>query len=96
VKSISELDSAAAAELGIKNYPGYTGAFTRRQASGAIDNGTTVVKVSEDKGDAHPLGSEGAVLGSIAAGGLGILYFIEWDATPGVAVAVAEVKVRPR
>jgi len=97
VKTLAQLEEEAAAELGIREYPGYTGAFTRRQAAGALDNGTTVVKVAHDEGgDLHPDGSEGAILGSIRAAGLGVMYFVEWDATPGVATAVVEAKIRPR
>lgn len=72
--------------------PGYIGAFTRDTAPGAIASGERVVKIESEKGDAHDVGAGATVLGSISGGGL-LLYFVEWDAKPGYAVAVAAWKV---
>ena len=76
--------------------PGWTGAFTRNEELGAIRNGLRIVKVMSEPGDTHPLGAMGTVLGSFrhpkAPAGL-VLYFIEWDANPRVAVAVIGNKI---
>jgi len=93
VKPIEASAKALAKATGIKQYPGYGGMFTRRQATGAITNGTRIVKVKTEDGDTHPVGSEGAVLGSIGSRSLGIMYFVEWDAAPSVAVAVIAWKI---
>jgi hypothetical protein len=81
-----------AASFGIVEEPGYLGAFTRKEHTGAIPNGTRVKKVWGEDGDTHPVGSEGVVLGSIGAGSM-IGYFIEWDARPKAAVFVAGPKL---
>jgi hypothetical protein len=91
---------------------GWQGAFTRRQADGAIPNGARIVKAHAEEGDGHPVGSLGTVLGSLgfppeaaeeaaaelAAKGLDprpvkYAYFVEWDATPRVAVGVMDYKI---
>jgi len=81
----------------IRNYPGYLGSFTRRQAEGAISNGTTIVKVAADaEGDIHPIGTRGVVLGSIRHPAIPeIFYFIEWDPRPGLATGCVAFKIRP-
>jgi hypothetical protein len=80
----------------IRNWPGYTGAFTRNEVLGAWRNGTRVVKQKSEAGDAHPDGSLGTVLGSMAdkkfMDGL-VFYFIEWDAKPRFAVGTVGWKV---
>lgn len=70
-------------------WPGYTGAFTRRRADGALPNGTRVKKIKVEEGDTHPVGALATVLGSIRDpdGERRIMYFIEWDAMPKTAVA---------
>lgn len=84
--------------LGIRCQPGYVGTFTRREASGAIPNDSRVVKAQADD-DPVPKGAKGTVLGSYfdphathRQGGH-ITYFVEWDATPGKAVAVLGPKI---
>jgi hypothetical protein len=87
----------------IANHPGYIGAFSRDEAEGAIPNGAVVRKRNSEKGDTRPNGDRGRVLGSIDMQALGMMdaeraghrfmYFVEWDATPGCAVAVVDVKV---
>lgn len=72
---------------------GWFGAFTRHQALGCFRNGTRIVKVMTDPGDANPIGARGTVLGSISDQELGAAYFIEWDGTPKVAVAVEARKI---
>jgi hypothetical protein len=84
--------------LDLKNEPGWTGAFTRQQAQGALANGTRVVKTSSEQGDAHPDGTRGTVLGSISEPAVqngATCYFIEWDPRPRTAVAAMAFKVRP-
>ena len=66
------------------------------QAPGAIPNGRVVVKVANEKGDAHKIGDRGRIVGSIATPSAlfkllpdtPISYFIEWDDLPGVPVFV--------
>lgn len=77
----------------IKNHPGYFGAFTTAEASGAYPNGTRIQKVFTEEGDSTPLGVEGTVLGSIDSGELGIAYFVEWDNKPNIAVTVMAKKI---
>jgi hypothetical protein len=75
--------------------PGWTGMFTRRQAPGALSNGTRVEKIATEKNDAHPIGAHATVLGSIAHPENGmVLYFVEWDAKPRWAIGVVAWKVR--
>lgn len=82
----------------IREYPGYTGGFTRDQAPGALRNGTRIMKANSEDGDGHPNGALGTVLGSISdpnvAKGM-VMYFIEWDARPKVAVGTIGFKVVP-
>lgn len=80
--------------LNIRAHPDYRGAFTREQAREAkFANGSRVEKTLLEPGDGHPLGARATVLGSIYAPGLGCAYFVEWDATPRVAVLVVEGKI---
>lgn len=52
-------------ELNLHQEPGWTGLFTRNQAEGCYANGTRIIKVAQDKDDAHDVGATGTVLGSI-------------------------------
>lgn len=72
---------------------GWVGGFTREQAEGAIQNGSTIVKVWSERGDTHPVGTKGTVLGSIHHPQLGYLYFVEWETLPRVAVGVIGEKI---
>jgi hypothetical protein len=82
--------------LDIRPYAGWTGAFTRQQAEGAIPNGTRVEKVKSEAGDGSPLGTKGTVLGSISHETInGIGYFIEWDTAPRCAVFTINWKISP-
>jgi hypothetical protein len=76
-------------------HPGYFGLFTRHQLPDAILNGTRVVKVRSDPGDAHPIGSLATVLGSMGHPKIGNGYFLEWDAKPRWAVFVMGDKIAP-
>jgi hypothetical protein len=87
-----EAELAALALHGIQKHAGYIGMFTRRQAEGAIANGRRVEKVVSERGDTHPLGSRATVLGSVCLDGR-IFYFLEWDASPRVAVGVVAEKI---
>jgi hypothetical protein len=70
--------------------PDIEGFFTRDQAPGAIENGSRVVKVAATDGDAHPIGAEATVLGSVGPlpwqGASVFGYFVLWDAHPHHAV----------
>lgn len=83
------------ASLGAEH--GWMGFFTRNQVKGAYANGSRVMKIFSDPGDGTPLGTEATVLGSIwaAARPNVVLYFVEWDDKPRVAVAVANHKIGP-
>jgi hypothetical protein len=81
-------------ELGIRNEPGWIGAFTREDSLGAWRAGARIEKVKSEEGDAHPVGDKGTVLGSITHDGQ-LLYFVEWDDTPRTAVAVIAWKIGP-
>lgn len=77
--------------------PGWTGAFTRYQADGAIPNGSAIVKCDSEEGDGTPDGTPGIVLGSMRHPEVlngAFLYFVEWAAHPRVAVACAAPKLR--
>jgi hypothetical protein len=81
-----------------RKYPGYHGVFTRDQAPGALASGTRIMKASSEEGDAHPDGALGTVLGSMSHPEVqngAVMYFIEWDARPKVAIATIGVKVVP-
>jgi hypothetical protein len=76
--------------------PGWIGAFTRNQVPGAIPNGQRIVKVTTEEGDSNPVGTEGAVLGSFnhpKVFGGAVMYFVEWNSTPRMAVAVVGRKI---
>lgn len=84
--------------FGMAIYPGWAGMHTRREAPGAFPNGTRVVKILDEPGDTHLVGSLATVLGSIPApAALRVIapyfYFVEWDVLPRVAVGVASVKI---
>lgn len=84
--------------MSIGYHPGYTGAFTRDQAPGALPNGTRIMKANSEDGDGHQDGARGTVLGSIShpdVHGGAVMYFIEWDARPKVAVGTIGFKVVP-
>jgi hypothetical protein len=74
---------------------GWTGLFTRNEVLGAWRNGTRIVKVAKDEGDANPVGVTGTVLGSLAHPREGLCYFIEWDGRPRMAVACIAWKIEP-
>jgi hypothetical protein len=83
----------AAGLFNIGKEPGWVGVLTRGEAPGAIKNGTTIVKIMEERGDFKPVGTRGTVLGSIRHSKVGIGYFIEWEEHQKVAVFVAEKKI---
>lgn len=100
-KSKTRLLSAEdAAELeartGLREEPGWTGFFTRRDVPGAMPAGTQIVKVASEPGDTNPVGTRGLVLGSIAnervADGA-VFYFIEWETSPRLAVGCIAWKI---
>lgn len=81
--------------MNLREEPGWAGVFTREQADGCYPNGSRVEKTIEEKGDAHPVGARGTVLGSISHPDVGTAYFIEWDDTPRMAVATVAAKIGP-
>jgi hypothetical protein len=82
-------------------------AYTDDEAPGAMPNGSRVIKVAGDPGDAHDVGKLGRVIGSMDALAAGYLnagpagqrarffYFVYWDKMPGVPVGVIEWKIAP-
>lgn len=80
---------------GIKQHPGYYGAFTRNQVDGAWPNGSRVIKIKSETGDTHRVGERATVLGSMFHADVSphVFYFIEWDASPGMAVGCAGWKL---
>ncbi|HEY4355982.1 MAG TPA: hypothetical protein VGN16_09565 [Acidobacteriaceae bacterium] len=72
---------------------GWLGSFTTMQALGAWRNGTRIVKIESENGDANRVGMLGKVLGSIHEKEKGLAYFVEWDSTPKVAVLVVAWKI---
>jgi hypothetical protein len=74
--------------------PGWTGAFTRQQAPGALFANTSRIKKDKgEPGDTTPVGTEGTVLGSYYLPERGFGYFVEWDDKPRVAVFVVGWKL---
>ena len=75
------------------------GVYTENEAQGAITNGTRVVKVNSEPGDAHQNGALGTVLGSIGPHevpgfpGIRYAYFIHWDGLD-IAVGTIDLKVK--
>lgn len=93
-----EVGEPAADAMGLRNEPGWAGAFTRAQAAGALPSGTRIVKCNSEPGDTRADGSGGTILGSISHPSLRggePLYFIAWDATPRMAVGVMAFKIKP-
>lgn len=79
----------------LKEYPGYVGVHTREQSPLAeIPNGATITKTVCKKGDSHEVGDCGVVLGSIGHEEVGVMYFVEWDDKPRVAVGVMGAKIK--
>jgi hypothetical protein len=77
--------------------PGWRGSFTREQATGALANGTRVVKARSEAKDKTPTGTPGIVLGSYRHPDIMnnvILYFVAWASAPRIAVACVEWKLR--
>jgi len=82
--------------LGVRYEEGWVGAFSRKQFPSAIPNGTPIVKVKDEDGDAHRVGARGVVLGSIQAlPTMPIFYFVEWENAPRVALGVVDWKIAP-
>ena len=82
--------------MNIENHQGYVGAFTRDQAKGAIPNETRIQKTNSEKGDPTPDGTPGTVLGSMRAPesmGKLLMYFVEWENRPRVAVGIMATKI---
>lgn len=83
--------------------PGWVGGFTRHQAAEAYPNGSRIVKLPGEAGDATAVGTYGTVLGSLPGDlvvvynpnglRLAYFYFVEWDDKPRCAVGVADWKI---
>lgn len=63
------------------------------QAEGAFPNGTRIIKVVSEAGDAHRNGSLGRVEGSMRHEEFGLYYAVFWDDRPGVPVHLADWKI---
>lgn len=93
-------DQDAMTAMGVAPHPGWDGAFTTNQAEGAWPTGARVEKVhNEDAQELTPLGSTGAILGSIGPipfqGHAKVYgYFVEWDAQPKKAVFCVDLKLK--
>lgn len=82
-------------KLGLRNWPGWNGGFTRQQAPGAIPNGARVARSDvRENGDITPEGTGGTVLGSFYIPDQGYAYFVEFDNRPKTAIFVVAVKIR--
>jgi hypothetical protein len=89
-------EEAALMDFPFQHEPGWHGAFTRGQAPGAIPNGRRIVKTATEDGDTNPLGTMGTVLGSLSRPEVlngALMYFVEWDTMPRVAVGVIANKI---
>jgi hypothetical protein len=97
VVEIGDHEEALAETYGIRQRPGWAGAYTTRRAVGALPCGERVLKANSEPGDGTPDGQAGTVLGSVGGDALGgaVLYFVEWDGRPRVAVGVAGQKLAP-
>jgi hypothetical protein len=79
---------------GVRDWPGWTGAFTRDQAQGALFlNKARIKKAKGELQDLTPLGTEGTVLGSLHVPGIGFGYFVEWDNKKRHAIFVVGWKI---
>lgn len=88
-------EAALLAFLNIRHWRGWTGAFTREQADGALyPTRSRVKKINCEGGDATPAGTRGTVLGSIRSPGEEHCgYFVEWDNNKRTACFVIEWKL---
>lgn len=82
----------------LREEPGWFGLFTRAQARDAIPNGARIVKKTMEPGDAHAPGELGTVIGSFWAVDPRtvvdtLMYFVEWDDRPRVAVGLLAYKI---
>jgi hypothetical protein len=81
-------------KLDIRHEPGWYGAFTRQQAPEALfKNEQRIKKALGEPGDGTPIGTIGTILGSLYAPELGVVYFVEWNNRPRVAVSVVAWKI---
>lgn len=70
--------------------------YIRGQHPDAIPNGSRVRKAITEPGDAHEAGALATVLSSVGGpvdGQDRILYFVEWDDTPGIPCAIADYRI---
>jgi hypothetical protein len=74
--------------------------FTRKQARGALPNGTLVEKCNSRPLDDHQDGSRGTIVGSLGReSGLmgsyaGHFYFVEWEDHPCIPLGIADYRIR--
>jgi len=88
-------DSGVARLLGIKNHPGYFTSFCNKQAQGAWENGSCVIKDGSDSGeDITPDGTKGIILGSLKSPEGKYAYFVEWEDKPKMPVFCVEEKLK--
>jgi len=71
--------------------------YTRNQAADAVENGAHVLKIRSKPDDTHEDGAAAVIIGSVAldeedeAGGF--MYWVEWEADPGIYVAIGDSRV---
>ena len=63
------------------------------QAPGALANGSAIVKIGSEPGDAHQDGAPGRVLASMGVGEF-LTYCVEWADLPGTPVWIAAHRVK--
>lgn len=91
----------AAAGLKVKRVGDHNALYCTDQASGAIPNGTRIVKRNSKYGDANRDGDGGTVIGSIFDAEIAARfneqfgYFVEWDRTPVVPAFIVGSRIRP-
>lgn len=73
----------------------------KKQAAGAIPNGTRIVKQNSESGDCHHDGAIGKVVGSLGPDlvpetpHIHYMYLIEWEDLKGLVVGTADFKIKP-
>lgn len=90
-----EFDEKTALLLGIQNHPGYLVPFCNKQAEGAWQNGSCVVKHGSDPGgDFTPDGIKGIILGSLKTSDGRYGYFVEWENNLKMPIFCVEEKMK--
>lgn len=94
IRADFNVSESAIKTFGLRNEEGWEGPFTRKEAEGALPNGTRV-EVLWSESEPLEQGDQGVILGSI--GGVGYattMYFVEFDKLPKHAVLTNNDKLR--